>query len=279
MGIGSVAAAGLELTTAPTADDDLAVSGTWVNVPAGEIRFIARSALAKLPGVKTVTDRIWPTAKPVEMTVLPLQSLIDALGWGEASDGLVLKCGDRWESWMPQALIESENPFLILYYQGRAPGDGEGWPTFLGIEPMAPYYAFVSPNDRPDFVDATPFGMISATQIVEIAAANEAERYAPFFAGALAELSGDAADGRDLFLARCNNCHQGPGETGGNVSQRPFMLLQVHATVNADYFRKMVRDPKQFYPETIMPRHPDFEDEHFAQLIAFLAATKAAKLQ
>ena len=42
---------------------------------------------------------------------------------------------------------------------------------------------------------------------------------------------------------------------------------------NPQHFQNMVADPKQFYPETIMPRHPEFTDEHFAQLIAFITAT------
>ena len=174
---------------------------------------------------------------------------------------------------MPFTLIEERDPYLIIYYEGRAPNDGEGWPTFLGIEDMAPYYAFVSPTRHPDFVDQTDFGMISATQITELGVASEATRYAPFYEGGLATLEGLAAEGRALFLARCNNCHQGPGEVGGNTSQRPLAILQVHAMHNPQHFQNMVADPKQFYPETIMPRHPEFTDEHFAQLIAFITAT------
>ncbi len=273
----SQAAVELPLTIERGAAGDLAISGAWASIPAGETRYVSREALANLPGVKTVTDRIWPTAKAVEMTILPLTELWAALEPEAGTDGIVLKCGDRWESWMPQELLVGKGPYLILYYEGRAPEDEGGWPTFLGIEPMAPYYAFVSPTEHPAFVDLTPHGMISATQIVEISAANEASRYAPFYAGKLAELSGPAAVGRDLFLMRCNNCHQGVGDVGGNVSQRPFILLQTHATLNADYFVKMVTDPKQFYPETIMPRHPDFKPVDFEALIAFMAATKAAQ--
>ena len=271
----SSAMADLKLWATRTSDGDLALSGDWGAVPAGETRYVTREALAALPGVKTVTDRVWPTADPVEMTILPLTVLWAALEPDADADGIVLTCGDRWESWMPLSLLEAKGPYLILYYDGRAPVDEGGWPAFLGIEPMAPYYAFVSPTEHPDFVDATPFGMISATQIWEHTAANETERYAPFFTGGMAELAGPAAKGGELFLARCNNCHQGADEVGGNVSQRPFVILQAHATLNADYFVKMVTDPKQFYPETIMPRHLDLTAEDFDALIAFMAATKA----
>lgn len=269
--VAMVAAESLPLTKEPTGAHDLAVSGGWASLPAGEVRYVSRAALAALPEAKTVTDRPWPTMAEAEMTVVPMSALADALGWPEGADGMVLTCEDRWESWLPATLMAERGPYLLLYYNGNAPGEGEGWPIFGGIEAMAPYYVFVSPAEHPDFKDVTPHGMISATQIVEINPANEAERYAPFYAGKNGELSEIAQAGRTTFLANCNSCHQGPGTVGGNVSQRPFVVLQTHAKFNADYFRKMVTDPKQFYPNTIMPRHPQFTDQDFAELIAFLS--------
>ncbi len=269
----SLSGASLPVTLAPASDDDLVLDDSWARVPTGQTGYVTRAALAELPGARTVMDRIWPTAAAVEMTVVPLAEVIAALGPAAHADGLVLRCSDRWESWMPFDLIAERDPYLLVYYEGRSPRQGAGWPTFLGIEDLAPYYAFVSPTRHPDFIDQTDHGMISATQIVELGVAREATRYAPFHEGPLATLDGLAAQGRALFLARCNNCHQGPGEVGGNTSQRPLAILQVHAQHNPDHFRNMVADPKQFYPETIMPRHPEFTDEHFAQLIAFLTAT------
>lgn len=261
----------LILTREPQGRHDLAIDGSWATVPAGEVRYVSRAALAALPAAKTVRDRPWASMPEADLTVVPISALAAELGWEGDADGLVLKCEDRWESWLPRSLVTAREPYLLLYYNGNAPGEGEGWPIFNGIEAMAPYYVFVSPAEHPDFKDVTPHGMISATQVVELAAANEAERYRPFFAGPNAALSKTAQAGRTLFLANCNSCHQGPGGTGGNVSQRPFAVLQTHAKFNADYFRRMVTDPKQFYPETIMPRHPQFTAEDFAALIAFLS--------
>jgi len=263
----------LPVSATPESADDLIISDQWDCVLPGQKGYVRRADLAKMPTAKTVTDRIWPSADAVEMTVVPVANVLEALGVPTGQDGMVLKCADRWESWLPFHLVEDYDPYLLIYYEGRSPTDTGGWPTFLGIEDLAPYYVFVSPERFPEFVDNGPFGMISATQIVELDLAREAERYAPFFAGKLAGLSGPAAAGRELFLARCNTCHQGPGGVGGNVSQRPFIILQTHAVHNADHFRNVVADPKQFYPETIMPRHPDFEDEHYAALIAFITAT------
>lgn len=270
---GGVGAFELPVSFEPDSEDDLIISDRWERVPVGEKGYVRRDDLAKLPTAKTVIDRIWPTADPVEMTVVPMADVIAALGAPKKVDGVVLKCVDRWESWLPFHMVEDYDPYLLIYYEGRSPTDEEGWPTFLGIEDLAPYYAFVSPKRFPEFVDETPFGMISATQIGELDLAQEAERYAPFFTGNLTEIEGPALAGRDLFLSRCNTCHQGPQEVGGNVSQRPFVILQTHAVHNPDHFRNVVADPKQFYPETIMPRHPDFKDEDFAALIAFISAT------
>ena len=110
--------------------------------------------------------------------------------------------------------------------------------------------------------------MINATQITGIRAVNTEDRYAAFFPSTL--LSDLAKAGRRLFLQRCNTCHQGPGGNGGNLSQRPFVILQTHARYNADYLKEMIINPKQFYPETHMPSHTDFDDQDLENLVQFL---------
>ncbi len=245
----------------------------WSGPGADAARHVSRAALARLPGAKTFVDRVSPSLPPAELTGLPLASLFATLPAGAGADGLVLRAADRWESWLPLSLIEREDPYLILYYNGKAPGEPDGWPVVGGRELLVPYHAYVSRAERPGFVDDTPFGMISASQVVAIEATTWAARYAPYHAGPLARLDDLAARGRALFLRACHTCHEGPGGVGGNLSLRPFHVLQTHATVNQAYFRFVVEDASRAYPETVMPKYPDLTPEQFAALEAFLRAS------
>lgn len=248
----------------------LTFSGGWEAAPEGSFT-LTREELAAIPGVKTVTETMIGQTEPAEVTVLPLKDFLKAYPRLDPNDGLVLECLDNWESFLPPAFIEEHNPYLLLYYNGDPPGKGT-WPMFGGdIEAMAPFYVYVSEFETPGFVDDTPYGMVSATQMSGIRLESEEERYAPFYAGANGELGEVARNGRALFLQRCNTCHKGPGKVGGNVSARPFEILQAHAKFNPDYFRSVVANPKEIFPGTIMPKHEDFGPEEFEALIAFLS--------
>ncbi|MGJ3241907.1 MAG: c-type cytochrome [Opitutales bacterium] len=248
----------------------LTFSGGWEAAPEGNFT-LTREELAAIPGVKTVRETMIGQSEPADVTVLPLQDFLKAYPPLNPEAGLVLECLDKWESFLPPEFIEEHNPYLLLYYNGDPPGMGT-WPMFGGdIEAMAPFYVYVSKFETPGFVYDTKYGMVSATQMSGIRLETEEERYAPFYAGKNGELSEIAQTGRALFLRRCNTCHQGPGGVGGNVSARPFQILQAHAKFNPGYFRSTVANPKAVFPETIMPKHEDFGPAEFEALIAFLS--------
>jgi cytochrome c2 len=258
----------------PAGDDDLKVSGMFEGVPSGATRYVSRSALLGAPGVVTFDDKPSDSIPSASLTVLPLERLLESLPTAPEADAVVLVCADRWESFIPVSFIKQNHPYLLLKYAGRTPA--QGWPMFGPTEATAPYYCGQSRFLGPPFDPITPYGEFDATQVVEIRAVNTARRYAPFYAGALGTLSPEASEGRKLFLRECNNCHQGPGGVGGNTSQRPLSLLEIHASLNTAYFRVFVRNPKKFYPQTVMPAHGYFTDEMMNQLIAFLDSMKAA---
>jgi cytochrome c2 len=262
------------LQAARVQPDDLAFSGPFRGVPAGETRYLSRAALLRLAGVKKLRAKLTPSLPEAELTVLPIPALLEAMPIGGDADGLLLTCEDRWQSVLPLAFVRSHAPYLLLLYEGRTPA--EGWPKFSNVEAFAPYYVDVDHALHPGFDGIIDEGMISATQVIEFRAMNVGRHYAPFRAGALAQLGPQADAGRKLFIRACNNCHQGPGGVGGNTSQRPLAVLQAHATTNADYFRKLVRKPKDFFPNTVMPPHPHFGEEQFSALIAFLRESGAA---
>ena len=251
-------------------DDALYFSGGW---QVGE-GYLSRSEMAGLEFFRTIESEIVPGAGITELGVVSLKDLIAYLGMNSNRDGVVLECTDRWESFMEMSFILEHDPQLLLFYNGEDPSAGN-WPMFGGnIEPLAPFYVFIE-GDMSGYVDAPRFGMISATQMSGIRAVNTGERYEPYFGGKMEQLSELAQAGRDLFLQRCSTCHQGPGGVGGNVSERPFLILQTHALYNAGYFKQVVADPKRVFPGTIMPRHSDLEAIHYERLLAFIRETHA----
>lgn len=267
----SAASASLTLNEERHSEDDLLLTGRFAGVPDGASRYVARAQLLQLTGRKTLREKAAPGMAVGELTVVPLSSLLAAVPLAGDADAIILRCGDRWESLLPREFIAQYDPYLLLLFDGRTPA--EGWPRFSRVEALAPYYANVSSQDHPGFDGVIDTGMISATQIVEIRAVNQKNHYAPFFAGAWSNLSSAAIEGRKTFIRHCNNCHQGPGGVGGNTSQRPLVILQTHATHNEDFFRRMVRRPKDFFPDTVMPPHEKFDEATFTHLIAFLRET------
>ncbi len=258
----------------PAAADDLRVSGLFQSTADGSVKYLPRSALLALPGVTHLHEKPADSIAAADLTVLPIPRLLEAVPLAPGADGLVLVCSDRWETMMPLDLARTVHPYLMLEYAGRTPA--QGWPRFSPVEGLAPYYSNWSPALGPRDASGTPYGEFDATQIVEIRAVNMRERYAPFYSGPLAHLSPEASEGRKLFIKECNMCHPGPQGVGGNTSQRPIAVLEVHATLNAAYFRRMVTNPKQFFPQTVMPTHEYFTPQMMSQLVAFLTEARAA---
>lgn len=263
-------AAKLPLAATPSRPDDMAFVGPLAGVADGEKRYLSRQALAEIQGKKVINEGILPSFQPVDLTVLPLSALLAEMPLPPGTDALLLVCSDRWESVLPLDFIKQYDPYLLLYYDGKSPE--QGWPRFSRVEAFAPYFVNVSSKAHPDFKGVIPEGMISATQVVEMRAINLKAHYAEFNEGAMARLSPTATAGKKIFIQHCNNCHEGPSGVGGNTSQRPFLLLQTHATLNEEYFRKMVQRPKDFFPDTLMPPH-NFGEETFGPLITFLKET------
>ena len=88
------ALAALELQKKRSNDDDLAITGPFGSIPAGETRYITRAELSGLAGFTKLREKILPNFPEAELGVLPLSALLALLPPGEGMDGLVLVCSD-----------------------------------------------------------------------------------------------------------------------------------------------------------------------------------------
>lgn len=263
-------AAGFSYADGP-APDELVLSGAFADLAPGEKRTLTRATLRALPGVVTRRERPIPGMDVADLEVLPITALLRAHPLAANADMLVVRANDRWKSYWSRDFIAAREPWLLVAKDGKTPA--EGWSVIKEFqEPLAPYLGSASaPADGAAWDGYTPaHGMASSSQVVELIAVNEADHFKPYHAGPLEKPAPPVGAGRALFMRNCMNCHQGPGGLGGNLSRRPFMILQTHAAYNADYLRQFVANPKKFMPETIMPAHPQFTPADYAALIAFL---------
>ncbi len=259
------------------APDELTISGLFADLPAGEKRVLPRAELRALPGIIHRREKPVPPLPEADLELLPIAAFLAAYPLSDDADMLVLRANDRWRSYWTRDFMASHKPWLLLAIDGKTPA--EGWPKIADHdEALAPYHAGISKADAPEGWDGfTPaHGMADSTQVIEIIAVNSTEHFAPYFSGPLEKPSKLIAEGRDLFMRNCMTCHEGPGGVGGNLSRRPFMILQMHARHNVPYLRQFVANPKSVMPETIMPAHPQFQDRDYYALIAFLRALPPA---
>jgi cytochrome c2 len=270
----TLSTAGLVPLPNPVAPDDLRISGLFKDTPGTTVKYLSRGALLRGPEVTHLNESPAESIAAADLTVIRLDGLLRALPTDASADGVVFICSDHWESFLPLEFINRVHPYILLKYDGKTPD--QGWPMFGPTEHIAPYFCSSSTALGPKVDTRNEYGEFDATQIVEIRAANSKERYKPFYDGALAHLSPAASAGRKLFIRECNNCHQGPAGVGGSTSQRPFNVLQIHASFNPAYFRIFVTNPKKFYPLTVMPTHEYFTPEMMNSLIAFLSEARVA---
>jgi cytochrome c2 len=259
----------LELHQERASAFDLAVRGQLPGAPAGETRWLHRSALATLPSSRLkLTGEFVPGEQ--EVTAVFLDDLWRALPRAAGADTLLATCKDGYAAVYREADFGALRPFLVLEINGQGPA---GWPPpGLKFDP-GPYVISVSETLAPavakllDPAHKRPWGV----DAIEIA--TYAERFRPVFSGAWARLSSRAQEGRTIWINSCTNCHQGPERMfGGEKSGRPWEVVVAHARWNEIYFRDYVRDPKGVNPCAKMEAHSHYTDAHLAALIAFLSA-------
>lgn len=265
------ARATLTLHPAPDSSYDLLVSGRLTGVPAGEKRYVHWAELRALPVTKLkLTGEFVPGEQ--EVTGLFLADLIKALPTAADADTVLATCTDGYTSIYQNAFIAKYRPFVVLEINGNGP---EKWPPEgLKFNP-GPYVITVSKELAPGVDQLLDVGHKRPWGVNAIEIANFAEREKDAFTGNWATLSPAAQSGRELWVNSCASCHQGPGKIfGGTKSDRPFQVLQVHATYNADYFKKYVRTPQALNPAAKMEAHPHYTDEQLDALMAFITADK-----
>lgn len=265
----SSARAGLALHAERSSPYDLEVTGKLVGVEAGAIRYLRWADIRALPS-RTLRLADEFTKGEQTVTAVMLTDVWAALPVAPAADTVLAFCTDGYAAIYPAAFIEKEKPFLVLEINGLGP---DRWPP-PGIKyNPGPYVVSVSEQLAPTVATTLDVGHKRPWGTNRLEIATYAERMAPAFTGAWANLSATAAAGREIWIHSCLSCHVGPqGLVGGSKSGRPFEVLAAHAGFNEPYFRTYVRTPTTAMAGAKMEAHPHYNDAQLDALVAFVRA-------
>ncbi|MGJ3243349.1 MAG: c-type cytochrome [Opitutales bacterium] len=248
--------------------NDLVITGKLKDLPADTVRFVRFADLAALPGVRSMQVPIdnYPGEQTVE--VLFLADLLAALPVDDTVDTVLARCKDGYLSLYTDTFREEYRPFLVLTIDGRPAG---AWPESISGADIGPYYITVSEKLAPAYADLKDAGTKRPWGVTAFRLVRFEEEFSPLFSGKFADLTGDAAAGRDLYMNNCMSCHAWEGGTfGGTVSEFTFPVIAAKSKFMPDYFRKWVRNPQAFNPESKMEAQSHYTDADFRQLQAFL---------
>lgn len=250
----------IQLTNARQSPDDLCVIGPIGGFEPYESLYIAYEDLLNLPTETAVTDIVW-LGEEREVTVLDLDVLRNALSLMETTDFVVADCLDGYQSNFDAKVLKENKPFLVLKINGSPlkswgfQADESKFSHYLNLRTEA---GILNPEHK------KPFGVNRLEFTLKDSKLEE------IYEGAFANLSPEAALGREIYVGSCSSCHRPlSGSFGGTMSNRNLEVIAIHAKYNQQYFLNWVRDPQSQLKGVKMGPHP-YPVEQMNQLISFL---------
>ncbi|MEM9025503.1 MAG: c-type cytochrome [Verrucomicrobiota bacterium] len=202
--------------------------------------------------------------KGQEVTAVMMEDLWKAVDPERQTDTITAYCTDKYFSVYPRAFVQTYQPFVIIKVDGKVPSEWTG-----ALKNASPYFiSFKNDDSKPPYKyqrNKRPWGVVSVTF------GKYDEMFSAFYSGVYEDLTGPAVEGREIWVNSCASCHQAAGNgIGGHRAVRPWEVLAVHASVNVDYFKNYVLDPKSVNPVAEMEAYPEYSDAQLDTIIAFL---------
>jgi hypothetical protein len=257
----------LALQTQRTSPQDLEITGDMPGIPAGQSRFVRYADLAGLKQVSYTVKDDPNFDGPVQLSGVPLDELIVALGLSGGQQQLVAAIGtDGFDGNYTAAYRSAHQPFLVLTIGGKPPTQ---WPKGPEGENYSPYMVS-HPYFKPGIrilahveVAQTPTGV---TKLHFYDQATILEALKPPASGGSASV-----DGYHIVLNSCLRCHSN-GEIGGSKSIFGWPQLALIAKGNPVAFGKYIIQPNRVNPEATMPPNPKYDAATVAALTAYFQA-------
>ena len=275
MGVGAVAsleAAGpqrIPLETQRSSAQDLEITGDVPDLPSGQSRFIRYSDLAALPQVSYTVKDDANFAQPVHLSGVPLDELLEALGFTGGKQLIAAICTDGYEGHYTAEYLAEHHPFLVLRLNEKMPSswprseEGVSFaPYFISQEYFKPSFKILAHSDEAQL----PIGIVQLRFYAEEAAL--AELKPP------ATASVAAVEGYRIAVQNCLRCHRA-AHLGGTKSPFGWPQLAMIAEGNASAFGKYIVQPNRVNPEALMPANPDYDAATVAALTAYFQSAGA----
>jgi hypothetical protein len=267
LGVHAAVSPKLVLQAQRTSPQDLEITGDVPGIPAGQSRFVRYADLAALKQVSYTVKDDPDFSGAVQLTGVPLDELIAALGMGGGQPQLIAAAGaDGYEGNYTSEYRAAHNPFLVLTINGKPPAQ---WPRGPDGEVLVPYVVshrfFKSTFKIMEHAEEAqlPYGVTKLRFYDQ--AATLAALKPPTSAGPA------AVQGYRIVLNSCLRCHSN-GEIGGSKSPFGWPQLALIAKGNADAFGKYIVQPNRVNPEATMPPNPNYDAATVAALVAYFQA-------
>ncbi|HVT96752.1 MAG TPA: hypothetical protein VHE33_04545, partial [Acidobacteriaceae bacterium] len=244
---------------------DLQVSGELPGVPAGQTRFIRYVDLSRLAQVSHRVKDDENFEHAVELTGVPLDVLISALGLSAERVLIAADASDNYEAHYTAEYRAQHHPFLVLRIDGKEPAkwpkgpDGENYGPYLISHPsFTPAFHILAHKDMAQI----PFAVVGLRFLDEDAVLKE------LLPPVKAAAASPAMEGSRIAEQNCLRCHR-DGDIGGTKSPFGWPQMALIAQGNPAAFGKYVVRPNSVNPEANMPANPDYDATTVAALTAY----------
>jgi mono/diheme cytochrome c family protein len=245
---------------------DLQIDGEW----GGDRRttqYVSREDLLKLPQVTaTVTDDA-NFKKPTEISGVPLEELLTALGVPASADLVVAICSDQYHAHFPTNYIAAHHPILVLKVNGKGPDewpkDVDGHTAYLGPylvshASFTPSFKILAHEDEAQI----PWG------VVRLEFRQEEAVFGAIAPGESVASDANVQAGFRIAQQNCFRCHNA-GAEGGMKARIPWPVLAGWAAAAPEKFAAYVRDPRANNPKTQMAASLQYDDATMKALIDY----------
>jgi hypothetical protein len=256
----------LALQVQRASPQDLEITGDVPGIPEGQSRFVRYSDLAALRQVTHSVKDDPNFTGPIELSGVPLDELIAALGLNSSLQLVSADGADGYVGIYPAPYRSAHQPFLVLAIAGKPPtqwAKGSDGQTYAPYVISHPYFkpeirilAHVEESQIP--VGVTKLHFYDQATIL-------ASLKPPASAGP------PATEGYRIVLNSCLRCHSN-GLIGGTKSPFGWPQLALIAKGNADAFGKYIIQPNRVNPEATMPPNPNYDSATVAALVAYFQA-------
>jgi hypothetical protein len=255
----------IELKDRSQSSQDLRLSGNLPGLPADSVRYVTLDQLSHLPQVTARVSDDPNFSGPTEISGVPLDALMSALGIEESGTLVAALCEDDYEAHYTEEYRKAHHPILVLRINGKPPAQyprtadsGVYGPYLISHASFKPGYRILAHADEAQI----PNGVIELRFLKEDVVLG-AIRPQGSFAGNSPEMLGYRIAEQNCF--RCHNA----GNYGGHKAGRSWKSLARIARGDPRGFAAYTKDPQSQDDNALMPPNPEYDDATLHALTAY----------